>query len=1141
MESLHCPACMHHNICFGRHGLQKHTPEQAFVPDTTMQPAGGPPAGVRPPPPFVSGVLAHVMAQAPAYKPEELSTTLFLLALWGARVGGNGAAAAATGPGEGAGAGAPDASSSSSSSGSGTGSGNGSLAGTPGSSGAQGGAGAVLAGADTLVRHITATCTQYDGPSLCVTAWALHQLTGASPSSSSSSQPSPSTPTSPTEPNSNPSPSALTPTALAAFESHLLSLFSSAPAPTMPFPDHHLFRFLSTCASASYTPSALLPVYTVRALATLQQAKPCPRGTPAALRRSKILWAVARTMSLFDLRNPKLIAALEGAAISCSGLLQPPHLMGILSSLAELGHYPRAWMSKGLLKAVGYALRSASFTHVSLLLQALAAWGGELLAVAESAPEVQKREREEAERKKAQQAHGETQGPGEEEQGQGQEQGQSEQQEGKEGKHGQREEKQEWQLHPLHVAQLKHVVLERLAALLEVESDPQRLTPWQQQLLQQSRLPVQGPPPAAAPEPSNTATGEPPQAAASSQAGAAAELTALSLPLNDVMRALVSLARLRWRHLGVEAVLLRGAARVAAERRHSVADVCSVMWCLAVLRHDAPDLMDDLQVGGYCWVLRWGGRDLTVMHALRWAGLGWAGWASTSPWVESPAVGPATVCPLPVGPRRQGQLCRHTNAHARRCVVPLQAALMGLPQPRPLGEEMALLESGRAGTTASSAGPEAAASAPGASAAATGPVHQQRQPQPPAASEGTSTPEAAMVDGEPQQPQLQRLAAEAATDARPAASPVAEAALRAPASQASATPPPRPTALTTAPSGSLLSRPQLPPTPSPTASADGVPIDSDTSPATAPPPAPAATPFDPAAATAAAAAAARERYERQQATHGSPLPSEPWTASDVFKALWSCAKMNRHPGPHILAAAERSWRLHTIQREDNAPVPADGTAGATPQLQKPPLHALTGLLWALATFRQHNGSFADLLATQLADRLAADPDALSTPSMPHLQRQLPQVHPVRSMQLASCLLAAQADRSDCPLAHALGPEGRARCIAAWRSGTAARAAQPPNRYQADMLAVLRKMGFAAAANVATPDGCTLVDVAVALPPPPAAAAAVQPGQPPAAPPAPRLLALELVGRHNSAVNSPRITGEAVLKYRLLQVSDRGDA
>lgn len=495
-------------------------------------------------------------------------------------------------------------------------------------------------------------------------------------------------------------------------------------------------------------------------------------------------------------------------------------------------------------------------------------------------------------------------------------------------------------------------------------------------------------------------------------------------------------------------------------------------------------------------------------------------------------------------------------ALARRCVVPLQAALMGLPQPRPLGEEMALLESGRAGSTASSAGPEAAASTPAAAVAGVGPMPppqqqqsmlQRQQPQPPAVLEGaggsTNTPDATVVDGEPQTPQLQPPTEEAATTARQGASPVAEAALRAPASQASATPPPRPTAPTTAPSSSLLSRPQLPPTPSPTASADGVPVDSDTSSPpsnpNAPPQVPAATSFDPAAATAAAAAAARERYERQQATHGTPLPSEPWTTSDVFKALWSCAKMNRHPGPHILAAAERSWRLHTTQREDTTS--ADGTACAAGQLQQPPLHALTGLLWALATFRQHNGSFAQLLATQLADRLASDNDALSAPSLPHMQRQPRQMQPVRSMQLASCLLAAQADRSDCPLAHALGPEGRARCIAAWRSKCAARAAQPPNRYQSDLLAVLRKMGFAAAANVATPDGCTLVDVAVALPPPPAAAAAAQPGQPPAAPPAPRLLALELVGRHNSAVNSPRITGEAVLKYRLLQVSDKGGA
>lgn len=132
-----------------------------------------------------------------------------------------------------------------------------------------------------------------------------------------------------------------------------------------------------------------------------------------------------------------------------------------------------------------------------------------------------------------------------------------------------------------------------------------------------------------------------------------------------------------------------------------------------------------------------------------------------------------------------------------------------------------------------------------------------------------------------------------------------------------------------------------------------------------------------------------------------------------------------------------------------------------------------------------------------------------------------------------------------------------------------------HRYQTDLVSVLRKMGYTAAANVATPDGVAVADVAVAVTPNAglraastasaspgtsstssmdsgdgaaaataatadsglgsgaAAAAAAAP-----APAAPRLLALELVGRHNSAANSPRIMGEAVIKYRLLQVGGR---
>jgi hypothetical protein len=46
------------------------------------------------------------------------------------------------------------------------------------------------------------------------------------------------------------------------------------------------------------------------------------------------------------------------------------------------------------------------------------------------------------------------------------------------------------------------------------------------------------------------------------------------------------------------------------------------------------------------------------------------------------------------------------------------------------------------------------------------------------------------------------------------------------------------------------------------------------------------------------------------------------------------------------------------------------------------------------------------------------------------------------VQLAAALLAAQADRTESPLASALPPVLRARLLALWRSRQAAKAATP---------------------------------------------------------------------------------------------------
>lgn len=118
------------------------------------------------------------------------------------------------------------------------------------------------------------------------------------------------------------------------------------------------------------------------------------------------------------------------------------------------------------------------------------------------------------------------------------------------------------------------------------------------------------------------------------------------------------------------------------------------------------------------------------------------------------------------------------------------------------------------------------------------------------------------------------------------------------------------------------------------------------------------TAFDAAASMAATAAEANQRLELGKPMGLFQLPSEVWAPVDVFKTLWACAKMNRHPGPAILAAAERSWLQYTadVTTASSDFVSANGAL---------PLHTITGLLWSLSIFRHHNSSFAQLLAQQL--------------------------------------------------------------------------------------------------------------------------------------------------------------------------------
>ncbi|GLC67548.1 hypothetical protein PLESTF_000569400 [Pleodorina starrii] len=1010
--------------------------------------------GVRPPRAFVMAAAAASRSQLRAFKAAELATLLFVLAGWEGRLRGGGGAADDD-------------------------------------------------GAASVVRHVVATRAEYDGPALCTAVWALQRLTAPPP---------PDDPAAVTADAGGAEPggdaavvAALDAAALRSFEDQLLAVDLPAD-PRVGFPDHHLLRYFSACAAADYRPERLLRRYASRLLPRLRSVRGVsPADAPAAADRlSRMLWSSSRVLAMFELRNPDLLASLELCAERCQSQLRPGHLAGLLNAMATLGHYPARWAERGLLRRVGLALRSATLTEAGLILEALAAWKPHMSAPGASAAAAKAQEQEAGNGSAAAGEEEEEKEAGEEE---------------RQGTHRLRGPTAQ------RVDVLRRVVLARLTQLCAPPPPP----PKQQQ---QPTLPASaaGGSSAAGPSPAAAAAAEaaavPVQSAAaaavpaaqqsaadaaSGSGGGAAGAAAASISLDDAMRLLTALAKLRWQCGGqVEAALVRAASRLPLDRRRRlrVPELTTLMWALASLRQDSPELQEDLQ-----------------------------------------------------------------------------AALLGLPPQPSLAAEMSLLESGRVAAVRVAEGnvrPAAAAAATAATASASPPAtaaadaaQEQAPAEPPQAGGASRRHEPPPPSGSGSPEGASVATAAAASDTGSSSSSSTER----PSEDADDGSGSGTRSVDGGGSGSgdeaaaarrdvqLLSRPAKPA--SAVDSADEAATAGGTGGGAA-----AAGHFDPAAAMAAAAAAVTERYEQQLVgpLGRSQLVSEPWAPADVFKVLWACAKMNRHPGPLILAAAERSWLQHTAA--------GGGDAAATAPPPPPlPLHTITGLLWSLSVFRHHNGSFAQRLAEQLGAWLAeADGDVQGTrprpptaaavlettgggggagrdgapaaendepsrgPELQHLpqqqerQQQQQQEQQRRqaafarqAVQVAACLLAAQADRADSPLNTALPPEVRARLVAAWRARLAQRLATPPNRHQADVVSVLRKMGFTAAANVATPDGCALVDVAVALrqTAPSGATAA-------AAAAAPRLLALELVGPHNTAANSPRILGEAVLKYRLLQ-------
>ncbi|KAG2435477.1 hypothetical protein HYH02_011772 [Chlamydomonas schloesseri] len=989
--------------------------------------------GVKPPRAFVSAVAAASLGQLPRFKPQELATTAFVLATWGGRLG---------------------------------------------------------APAAGLVRHLVATRAHFDGPALCVAAWAMQRLAAAPPPPAAAS------------PDATPgggeaagTTSGLDAGSLALLEQRLLQAVQEAAAgrgSSRPgggdflqslagVGDHHLLRFFSAAAAAGYRPAALLDAYCDALLPRLQRFHGCsPAAAAGAARRARLLWSAARVLQTFRVtaaERPELLAALEHAAEQCQAILGPQALAGVLGAMSDLGHYPAGWAGRGLLRCVRQGLAEADATEAAAIVAALAEWRerleeGEAAAAAAAAAA-----------------------------GVGQEAGRQGNGLAAAGEDGAGTSSRAARAaKPASAKQavsrrldlLRQVAMARLTQLCVPAAAP--AAAGATAVAAAVAAPTQAPGNGTAASTSFASTSSVDQAGAAPPSSAAAEASPSpgavaqqpAIEPKVALSLLRSLARLHWHSDPLEGALVRAAAALAADPagRRRVPALTTLLWAMASLRQDVPELLDELQ-----------------------------------------------------------------------------AALMGLPRnTRSLAEEVAMLESGRlAGALgADSHRPPAPQPPAPAPAPAAQPVQQPLQ---------QSAPVAPQVPQVLQAQQEQVQAAEEAAQAAEASAQRAVTAQQAAAAQsrpspAAASPGTPPSSATTTTSGSsnnnssgLLARPNKPATPAPAASESASPTASLSSLSSMDVGAAGAAGFDPAAATAAAAAALNQRLEAQLggAAGRGRLASEPWKPVDVFKALWACAKMNRHPGPQILAAAERSWALATSAGGGGAP---------------PPLHTVTGLLWSLSVFRHHNSAFAQQLAAQLAARLGALAAAASADSgeaagaaaaAAALEKQAP--------QLAACLLAAAADRTDSPLNSALTPEARGRLLNAWRARQAERVAKPPGRYQTDLVSVLRKMGYTVAANVATPDGVAVADVAVAVTPnaglraastatggstsaasPTASTASMDGGEGAAGaagagadgvaaatpPPPPRLLALELVGRHNSAANSPRIMGEAVIKYRLLQ-------
>lgn len=209
---------------------------------------------------------------------------------------------------------------------------------------------------------------------------------------------------------------------------------------------------------------------------------------------------------------------------------------------------------------------------------------------------------------------------------------------------------------------------------------------------------------------------------------------------------------------------------------------------------------------------------------------------------------------------------------------------------------------------------------------------------------------------------------------------------------------------------------------------------------------------------------------------------------DVVGFLWSSSKFNRKLKADVLDSLST---LSLFSIDDS-------------------FQDLVTIAYSLAIMRQHVSTLASQVAMAIVEKLS------SLPIQELDSHQLPSSFARQLDQVAAVLLAAQAEGVQSPLAHLLLPEIQEMAMEHWKRRTALKSLKRPNRYLHEVAAALKRIGYDARLGSMTSDQLVAPDVLVTVP-------------------SVSQVAIEMVGKHNAAGNSPStILGDAVLKYRLLQ-------